>query len=110
MTNGETPATELPLFEGELDDPISVIDGDLAAWRKLCEVAVREPRTRRHERALRGLGGDLRGLRDCYVAARHPKVRAELLREAEAVSRQMQRRARRLRIPGLDIRVVPVAA
>ena len=99
---------ELPLFAGA--DPVAVIDGDLAAWRKVCEIAVREPKIRRHERTLRGLGRDLRALRDCYVAARHPKVRAELLREAGAVSRRMRSKVRRLGFPGLEIRVVPDAA
>ena len=99
---------ELPLFAGA--DPVAVIDGDLAAWRKVCELAVREPKIRRHERTLRGLGRDLRALRDCYVAARHPKVRAELLREAGAVSRRMRSKVRRLGFPGLDIRVVTDAA
>jgi hypothetical protein len=96
---------ELPLFEGS--DPIAVIDGDLAAWRKVCALA--EPKVRR-EVDLVGLGRDLRSLRDFYVAARHPRVRAALLREAGKVSRQMRDKARRLRIRGVDIRVVPAVA
>lgn len=100
--------TELTLFGGT--DPVAVIDGDLAAWLKLCDLAGREPRIRRHERALRGLGRDLRALRDYYVAAEHPRVRAELLREAEAVSRRMRSKAKRLRIRGPEILVVRAAA
>ena len=106
--NETTVETEPTLFGGT--DPVAVIDGDLAAWRKVCDLADREPRIRRHEQSLRGLGRDLRALRDYYVAARHPRVRAELLREAEAVSRRMRSKARRLRISGLEIHVVPVAA
>lgn len=106
--NAGPAGVELPLFGGP--DPVAVIDGDLAVWRKMCDLAVREPRIRRQERTLRGLGRDLRALRDFYVAARHPRVREELLREAEAVSRRMRRKARTLRIPGVDIRVVPAAA
>ncbi|MGH7803216.1 MAG: hypothetical protein ACREQJ_02635 [Candidatus Binatia bacterium] len=98
-----------PTLFGEAD-PVVVIDGDLAAWRKVCDLAVREPRIGRAERELRGLGRDLRAVRDFYVASRHPRVRAELLREAGVISRRMRRQARRFRIPGLDIRVVTDAA
>ena len=98
----------LPLFGGT--DPIAVIDGDLAAWRKVCDLAESEPKFRREEVTLQGLARDLRALRDYYVAARHPRVRAALLREAGAVSRRMRDKARRLRIRGVNIRVVPAVA
>lgn len=79
-------------------DPITPIDADLAYWRRLCEAAEDGPRSGGEWCALRSLGRDLRALRECYAAAHHPRVRAELLREARSVSRHMRRCLRRLQV------------
>lgn len=110
------PGAELPLFtpptvavETRDDvpapaDPLEVIESDLDAWERLCRIAA--VGSREGDR-LRSLGRDLRALRDCVRATGHPRVRQALLREAETVSRRMRSQARRLRIPGTAIRVVP---
>lgn len=88
-------------------DPLAIIDDDLDAWERLCRVAALDSR---ESDRLRSLGRDLKALRDCFRATGHPRVRQALLREAETVSRRMRSQARRLRIPGSAIRVVPIAS
>jgi hypothetical protein len=89
-----------------VQDPLEVIDDDLDAWERLCRLASLDS----HESdRLRSLGRDLKALRDCFRATGHPRVQQALLREAESVSRRMRSQARRLRIPGAAIRVVPSA-
>lgn len=121
--DGRAEAAELSLFasargaetpQGRVDrpaehaaDPLAIIDDDLDAWERLCRIAALD--TRETDR-LRSLGRDLKALRDCVRATGHPRVRQALLREAESVSRRMRSQARRLRIPGAAIRVVPIAS
>jgi hypothetical protein len=112
--DGRIDIPELPLFEDDrpacladpAQDPLAVIEDDLDAWERLCRFATLDS----HESdRLRSLGRDLRALRDCFRATGHPRVQQALLREAESVSRRMRNQARRLRIPGAAIRIVPSA-
>jgi len=97
----------LPLFrdgtgmpERADDAPLEIIRKNLAAWERLeRRIALRksdDPR-RLHE-----LGRDLRSIRDCYVAASHPRVRRALLCEAARLTRQMKTIAGRMRCARIE--------
>lgn len=114
-----TPAGgELPLFlppaarseqeEAPIDLAREVIDRDLSLWEGLRRRVEVNPGLRGYQRTITDLGRDLRSLRDCYLAASHPRVRQALLRESGAITRRMKALGKRFRVRGLD--VVPVSA
>jgi hypothetical protein len=87
-----------------VDLALGVIERDLVIWEGLERRAALDPRLPEEKRRrLTGLGRELRGLRDCYNASRHPRVRQALLREAVRVTRRMKSLGARLRVRGLDV-------
>jgi hypothetical protein len=101
----------LPLFPerlpergaGSLRAAIEVIDRDLAVWEGLVRRAAVDPELAGLRKRLADLSRDLRSLRDCALAASHPRVRQALLHEAGAVTRRMKALGSRLRVRGLDV-------
>lgn len=102
---------ELPLFEHgpgladiAIDPDLQVINRALALWDGIVRRVHLDHRSERDQRAIAELGRDLRALRDCYLAASHPRIRRALLDEARSITRRMKSQGRRLRVRGLAIR------
>lgn len=89
---------DLPLFpaaagrgEPSLDPARRALDRSLARGKELERRAALDPSfSELDRRRLLDLERELRGLRDCYDAARHPRVRRALLDEAARLTRRMK--------------------
>jgi hypothetical protein len=102
MDGGREQSLSFPFGARAVDDASAAALRAIERHLEIC--AALESRAApldRDRELLRGLARELRGLRDCYEAARHPRVRDALLREAGRIARRMSAVGRRAGIRGL---------